>query len=75
MKLRNAREKCREDIQDQEQALFGDVNAIYFDGEKDATLTMSKQEIEGKTIYKRNFELEEHYVIVGEPGKLSLQSA
>ena len=36
-KLRREREKCRQEIQKEEQQNFRFANAIYFDGRKDAT--------------------------------------
>ena len=41
------------------------INGLYFDGRKDATLMMAKAPT-GKSFITT--ELEEHYVLVGEPG-------
>jgi len=67
-KLRRERERQRKVIQKEEQQTIHLINGFYIDGRKDATL-MTK-EINGR--YHRHVELEEHYVIVGEPGEFYL---
>ena len=67
-KLKRQMEKYRKKIQEEETAFFGKVNCIYVDGRKDATLMTS--ELNGKSYRVKN--LEEHYVIVGEPGEYYL---
>ena len=57
-------DKYRKEIQDQEKELYKQTDGIFFDGKKDATLVMT--EIENK--HYRSTVLEEHYVVVGEPG-------
>ena len=59
-KLRRERERCRKEISN-----FKYVSGLYFDGRKDATQVM----LEGpnKKMY-RSTQLEEHYVLIGEPG-------
>ena len=64
-KLRRERERCREEIRQKESFNFKFVTGLYFDGRKDATQTM-KEGPNGKMY--RSIELEEHYVLVGEPG-------
>jgi len=64
-KLRRERERCRQKIQNEEQQNFRFVNAIYFDGRKDATQIL----VQGPNDkHYRSVELEEHYTVVGEPG-------
>lgn len=67
-KLRRERQKYREEIQEEEEKLFQMVDGIYIDGKKDATMVTTEHN--GK-IYRRT-DLEEHYVIVGEPGEFYL---
>ena len=63
-KLRRERDRCREDIREKEQHNFEFVNALYFDGRKDAT-----QIAQGpNNKHYRSVQLEEHYTVVGEPG-------
>ena len=64
-KLRRERERCRKEIQEKEMENFKLINGLYFDGRKDATLMMAKAPT-GKSFITT--ELEEHYVLVGEPG-------
>ena len=64
-KLRREREQCRKEIQEKEMENFKLINGLYFDGRKDATLMMAKAPT-GKSFITT--ELEEHYVLVGEPG-------
>ena len=47
---------------------FQYVDGIYADGKKDATLTISKNNDK----WYRDVKLEEHYVIIGEPGAFCL---
>ena len=67
-KLRRERNKYRKQLQLDEQKLFEKVDAIYFDGKKDAT---RKQAMVNNKLYP-TVELEEHYVVVGEPGEFYL---
>jgi len=68
-KLRRERERCRQKIQKGEQQNFRFVNAIYFNGHKDATQIV----VQGPNDKRyRSVELEEHYTVVGEPGSLYL---
>ena len=64
-KLRRERERCRKEIQEKEMENFKLINGLYFDGRKDATQMMAKAPT-GKCFITT--ELEEHYVLVGEPG-------
>ena len=68
-KLRRARKRCREELRKEEDANFASVNGIYFDGQKDGTMVITQSD-EGKK-YRKTV-LEEHYVIVGEPGEFYL---
>ena len=64
-KVRRAREKYREALRQQEKASFDIINGIYVDGRKDTCLTIVER-------YEKSFrrtDIEEHYVIVGEPGQ------
>ena len=66
-KLRRERERCRQKIQEQQNFRF--VNAIYFDGRKDATQIV----VQGPNDkHYRSVKLEEHYTVVGEPGSYFL---
>ena len=68
-KLRRERERCRQKIQNEEQKNFRFVNAIYFDGCKDATQIV----VQGPNdTHYRSIELEEQCTIVGEPGSYYL---
>lgn len=69
MKLRRSRQKYREDLQQEETKLFDLVDSIFVDGKRDATLIMSERIVNGKPRYYRSLDIEEHYVIIGEPGK------
>ena len=62
------RTKCREDIGRENDVLLVHVNGIYVDGRKDATQTMVKKE---DKLYRKAI-IEEHYVLIGEPGELYL---
>ena len=64
-KLRRERERCRKEICQEEVSNFKYVSGLYFDGRKDATQVM----LEGPNgkMY-RSTQLEEHYVLIGEPG-------
>ena len=66
-KLRRERQKYRDEIRKAE-GLFEIVDGIYIDGRKDATLVVT--ESDGKMYMQTD--LEEHYVIVGEPGEFYL---
>lgn len=68
-KLRREREKYRAELRTEEDKYFQLVNALYVDGKKDATLAMLQGE-NGK-LYRQTM-LEEHYVVVGEPGEFYL---
>ena len=63
-KLQRERDKIRLEIQAEEQSHFTNVNSIYLDGRKDATL-----KVEAQSCRKV---LEEHIVLVGEPGDFYL---
>ena len=63
-KLRRERDKQQKLIQKQEKDNCKYVNALYFDGKKDATMIMA--ECNGK--FYRRVEIEDRYVVVGEPG-------
>ena len=64
-KIRRERAKLWTEAQEKEIIQFEKVTGIGFDGKQDATLQNCK--INGK--YHISTELEEHYVITGEPGK------
>ena len=68
-KLRREKEKCRKEIQKEEQQKFRFVNAIYFDGRKDATQMVVKGPNDK---HYRSIQLEEHYTAVGESGSYYL---
>jgi len=63
-KLRRERAKYREKIRE-ESALFEKVDGVYIDSKKDATLVINQK----GGVQHRKFVLEEHYVLVGEPGE------
>ena len=65
-KLRRERQKYREDIRQNQSKFFHMINGVYVDGRKDATLTTSQLD-NGKSY--QSMHLEEHYVMVGEPGE------
>lgn len=67
-KLRRERAKYREEMRKNDDELYSNVDGIYVDGRKDSTQSVTQ--INGK--YYRNSVLEEHYVIVGEPGEFYL---
>ena len=67
-KLRRERMHHREEMRKEEKELFGKVDGIYVDGKKDATLVL--KEVDGK--YSRKVEIEEHIVMVGQPGEFYL---
>ena len=58
-------QRCRKEVQKEDEVLFNRVDSVYIDGKKDATLVM-KEGHNGK-LY-RSVEIEEQYAIVGEPG-------
>ena len=64
-KLKRERERCRKEICQEEVSNFKYVSGLYFDGRKYATQGM----LEGPNgkMY-RSTQLEEHHVLVGEPG-------
>ena len=68
-KLRRERERCRAEIRKKEQENFKLVNAIYFDGRKDATQA-TMQGPNDK--FYRSVQLEDHYTMVGQPGEYYL---
>ena len=70
-KLRRERERCRKEICQEEISNFKYVSGLYFDGRKDATKVML-QGPNGKMY--RSTKLEEHYVLIGEPGTSSPSS-
>ena len=53
----------------EEKELFGKADGIYVDGKKDATLVL--KEVNGK--YSKKVEIEEHIVMVGQPGGFYLK--
>ena len=57
--------KQREKLATAEQDFFVFVNCIYIDGRKDTTLVSTKKAQK----YYHKLQMEEHYVVVGEPGK------
>ena len=61
-KLRRERERCRKEICQEEVFNFKYVFGLYFDDRKDETL-----EGPNRKMY-RSTQLEEHYVLIGEPG-------
>ena len=67
-KLRRERQKCIEEIKNNDQELFELVDSIFVDGRKDATMTM----VEVNENYHRQTVIEEYYVIVGEPNSFYL---
>jgi len=68
-KLRRERNKYRLERQKEEESLYQLVDALFVDGRKDATMTCTQSE-DGKSHPSIN--LEEHYVLVGEPGEYYL---
>ena len=68
-KLRRERERCRQEIQKEKQQNFRFVNAIHFDGRKDAT-QMVVQGPNDK--HYRPVQLEDYYTAVGELGSYYL---
>ena len=68
-KLSRKRQKGRQKLIEDQKCIFDIVNAICVDGRKNATLTTI--ETSDSKFYPTT-EIEEHYVIVGEPGKLYL---
>ena len=66
-KLRWERQKCRKKLREDEECNFEIINAIYGDVQKVATLTTIENS-DPKFYFKT--EIEEHYIFVGEPGKL-----
>ena len=58
-------ERCRENICREELFNFKHITGLYFDGRKNATQVMLEGP-NGKNY--RSIEVEEHYVLVGEPG-------
>ena len=68
-KLRRERERCRKEIQQKEVENFKFIDGLYLDGRKDATLVMTKAPT-GKCCLTTA--LEEHFVLVGEPGQYYL---
>ena len=67
-KLRRERNRHREAIRQKELESYSKVDSIYVDGRKDATITLGV--VDEKT-YRRT-ELEEHCVVIGQPGELYL---
>ena len=67
-KLRRERDRYRQAIRQDEESLFAQVESIYVDGRKVATMVMTQAEGES---YRQTI-LEEHYVVVGEPGEFYL---
>ena len=68
-KLKRKRQKRRQKLREDKKFNFEIVNAIYVNGRKDATLTSI--ETSDSKFYPKT-EIEENYVIVGEPGELYL---
>ena len=68
-KLRRELERCRAVIREKKQENFKLVNAIYFDGRKDATqVTMQGP----NDRFYRSVQLEDHYTMIGQPGEYYL---
>ena len=65
--MRRESQKCRQKLKEEEKCNFEIVNVIYVDGRKDATLTTI--ETSDSKFFPKTA-IEEHYVIVGEPGEL-----
>jgi len=65
-KLRREREKYRNIISEEEAIFYKFIDGIYIDGRKDATLLTEHDAQTGKYYHKT--ELQEHIVVVGEPG-------
>ena len=61
-KIRRERSKLRNELQEENSV---EVKALFFDGRKDKTKTITKDEGTGK--YYPTFEKEEHYTLVAEP--------
>ena len=68
-KLSRERQKYRQKLKDDEECNFETVKSIYVDGQKYVTLIFI--ETEDSRFYPK-VETEEHYVVVGKPGKLYL---
>ena len=68
-KLRRERERCRAVFREKEHENFKLVNAIYFDGRKDATQVTMQGPNDG---FYRSVQLEDHYTMVGQPGEYNL---
>ena len=68
-KLRRERVRERELLRAEEDANFSLVDALYFDGKKDITLSVETDDNGKRHI---NTILEEHYVVVGEPEEFYL---
>jgi len=65
-KLGREREKYRNIISEDEAIFYKFIDGIYIDGRKDATLLTQHDAQTGKYYHKT--ELQEHIVVVGEPG-------
>jgi len=63
-KLRRERKKFRNETLLKDEKFLPEINAIYTDGRKDATLVQEQS--------KRKVVTEEHYVVIGEPGTFYL---
>ena len=68
-KLRRERQKYRKQIRQDQAMFYEQVNGVYVDGRKDATLTTTY--LESGKIHQSTC-LEEHIVIIGEPGEYYL---
>lgn len=67
-KLRRERATHRDQIRKEEEILSDSLDGVYVDGHKDATNVI----LQANGKYYRRVELEEHYVVVGEPGEFYL---
>ena len=67
-KLQKERMQHREEVRKEKQKLFGQVDGLYVDEKRDATLLF--KEVNGK--YFRKVKIEEHIVMVGQPGEFYL---
>ena len=67
-KLWRERVKYREEMRKNDDLQFSCINGIYMDGRKDATQVVIKEG--GK--YHQKTVIEEHYVVVGQPGEFYL---
>ena len=65
-KLKDERHRYRMSIRDREKEGKNNITSIYFDGKKTATRSLVRNEKTGK--WSPKLEIEDHYVILEEPG-------